>query len=362
MITEEQRLLAGAENLLANCIGVKPGESVLIVKEQDDQNYYDHFVPGYVSQRAAKMGALTSEIIVPFVDGPDDVPGDLNEAIKGADHTIFFARIGDQLRFSTMEGDGTRTMCYALNREFLGSEFCTVPHKLLNNVLAKLEQELSQVKEWRITCPQGTDVQGTCETQRLNSKGRAGFTLFNFPIGTFKPISCKSMQGKVALSKWVTPSGLHRYEPDSLVIEKAVEAIVEQGRIQRFEGDAGQVKKIEAHYDAVSSKFDIDPWVVHSWHAGTNPKTFYDEYPVKDLWRWGNLTFTSPRRVHFHTCGDFAPGEIAWSVFDATVEFDGRIYWDKGEFVFLQREDIQEMLKEYPGFEGAFRARTDIGV
>jgi hypothetical protein len=32
------------------------------------------------------------------------------------------------------------------------------------------------------------------------------------------------------------------------------------------------------------------------------------------------VAFANPRYLHFHTCGNYAPGEIAWSLFDVKVE------------------------------------------
>lgn len=362
MNIEEESLVRGAENLLANCIGIKPGESVMVVTEQTEESDYDQFVPDFISQQAQQMGANTRGFVAPFVAGPQDIPAELVQAIREVDHTIFCARIGDQLRFSDFEGDGTQTMCYALSREHLGSEFSTLPNQLLEEILNKLESELEQVQEWQITCPLGTDVKGSCENNKSNGAGRPGFTLFNFPIGTFKPISCKSITGKVVLSNWITSSGLHQYAPDALVLDSAVTVKVDQGRMVGFEGDLAEVKKFKAHYEKVASRFDIDPWIVHSWHGGINPQTFYDEAPADNLWRWNTLTFHSPRRVHIHTCGDYAPAEISWSIFDATISFDGQVYWDKGEFVFLQREDIKEIINKYPGGESLFNMRTDLGV
>jgi hypothetical protein len=72
--------------------------------------------------------------------------------------------------------------------------------------------------------------------------------------------------------------------------------------------------------------------------------------------------FASPRYLHFHTCGDYAPGEIAWSVIDTTVTLDGTPYWQDGRFVFLDREEVRALLADFPGCETAFEMRTDIGL
>ena len=55
---------AGAENLLLNCIGVKPGESIVIIKELEGINYYDEEAPNFVESVAKEMGAKVSSLTI----------------------------------------------------------------------------------------------------------------------------------------------------------------------------------------------------------------------------------------------------------------------------------------------------------
>ena len=353
---------AGANNLLVNCIGVKPGETVLIIREREGIDYYDEGVPELVGQAAGDMGANVTTVCEPMLKGPEHVPDEISRGIQRADHTIFFSRIGDQIRFSKLEGGGTKTMRYALNLEYLGSEFCTVLHGLMDRILAKLEAEIDVAREWHITCPLGTDVRGEHDFEPPEPGTKSGFSLLNFPIGTFRPLSCKTMNGRVVVSRWLTPSGSHLYEPDHLIIDNPIAAIVKDGRITGFDGDSETVRKVEKHYHTVAGQLDINPDIVHSWHAGINGQTYYSDPPTENLWRWANLTFSSPRRLHFHTCGDYPPGEIAWSIYDQSVYFDSVLYWKDGRFVYLDREDLHALLDEFPTGAKALQMRTDIGV
>ena len=74
------------------------------------------------------------------------------------------------------------------------------------------------------------------------------------------------------------------------------------------------------------------------------------------------VVFASPCYTHFHTCGDTAPGEVAWTFIDATITIGGETCWQDGRFVFLDRPDIRALLADYPGAEDAFEMRRDIGV
>ena len=229
-------------------------------------------------------------------------------------------------------------------------------------ILEALERVLAAASEWRITCPLGTDLRGSCEFATSDAARPAGFTLLNFPVGTFRPLSCKDMHGRAVVSHWLTPTGVHVYEPDHLALDATVTVVVENGRVTRYEGAAETVDRVRRHYDRVAASFDIDPDVIQSWHAGIHPQTYYSRPPAENLWRWANLTFSSPRRVHFHTCGGGAPGEISWSVFDASIEVDSDRLWCDGRFEFLERDDIRIRLHKYPDAAPLYEMRTDIGV
>ena len=167
-----EALEAGALNLLENCVGVAPGERVLIVREDPSHGYYDDHAPAFVADRARALGARVENFMAPLIDGPDDFPNELRAAMADVDHTIFFCRIGDQVRFVEIEGAGTKTMCYALDRGFLGSSFCALPHGLMEEIKRRLEAALDGASRWRITCPLGTDASGTFEVRTQTARRR----------------------------------------------------------------------------------------------------------------------------------------------------------------------------------------------
>ena len=107
-------------------------------------------------------------------------------------------------------------------------------------------------------------------------------------------------------------------------------AEVELGRITGFAGDRGVVERVSDHYDRVASLFGIDADVVHSWHAGIHPGCAFAADAAADPDLWSNTAFGNPRFLHFHTCGDYPPGEISWMVLDRTVIVDGQAFWQSG--------------------------------
>ncbi|MDH3690839.1 MAG: hypothetical protein OEU36_15435 [Gammaproteobacteria bacterium] len=361
-MSQNSELRAGALNLLQDCVGVQNGDHVLFIREHSRYGYYDETAGNAVEEESRGLGANVHTLWTPPIESAETLPKIVSSAMQHADHTIFFSRIGDQLRFCDDLGPGTITMTYALDAGFLGSQFCRVPHSLMQDVLSKLQAELDSAREWHITCPLGTDVRGSIDSDAIASGNTGGFTLSLFPVSIFRPIPCRSMSGKVVLNRWIVGTANRSYEPKQLMLDQPVIAIVEQGHIVDFQGDPKNVVAVRDHYKMVSQKFDIDGDVVHSWHAGIHPKTFYPQPAETDLERWGGVTFASPRYLHFHTCGDYSPGEIAWVVIDASVDFDGTFYWKDGQFVFLERGDVRVLLPKYSVDETAFDMRQDIGI
>ncbi len=357
-------LRKGAQNLLLGCVGLERGEDLLLVREDAGLGFYDAAAGDAVAAEAERLGARVHNIWTDApLAGPEDFPEVVSGAMSRANHTVFFSRIGDQVRFCSLPAGGTCTMTYVLDADYLASEFCTLPHALMQEVLRRFEAELDRASRWRITCPLGTDVSGSMATSTPSSGEKpTDFTLKLFPLAIFRPLSCADMSGRVAVANWLMATGTRRYKPDYLDLEQPVTAVVEAGRIAGFEGDPENVARVNDHYAFVAETFTIDPAVVHSWHVGIHPKTYYAGAARDNVERWGNVTFASPRYLHFHTCGDYAPGEIAWSLIDATVTLDGTPYWQDGRFVFLEWPELKALLADFPGCERAFEMRRDIGL
>ena len=350
---------AGARNLLVNCAGVSPDDHVLIVSEEPGGCHYDEAAALCVEKVARQICSKVTAMPAPLPKKAGDFPAELIEAMNVCDHTVFLSRLADHARFMPSPGKCSKTICYALDEELLGSPYATLPHGLMTKLLRKLEAELSAARMWTITCPLGTDAHGTFEWRGDKDED---FTFGLFPVTTFKPVPCVTMTGKVALAHWLIPGGKANYEPAFHPISKPVFAHVRDGKLCSLEGDREAVEPLQDHCDMVAAKFGIDRDFVHSWHVGLNPHTFYAGDAHAELERWGSVSFSSPRYLHFHTCGDYAPGEIAWSVFDPTVAIDGVEFWREGSFVWLERPDNAALIAGYPGAECLFEMRRDLGV
>ncbi len=354
---EMTRARSGAMNLLTSCVGANDGQSILVVRS-DGADDYEPDVAEFVAGVAHDMGCRTETLEAPAIDSPDDFPDVLAHAMQQVDHTVFFSRIGDQMRFCSTPGHGTKTMTYVLTLELLVSAFCAVPHGLMAGVLERLTELISTGGTWHITCPMGTDIT-TGSAPFVPTSKTGDFTVSLFPIGVFRPLQGPDMSGRI-VTRWISPTLNRVYEPAGFVLDEPVVLEIDKGHIVGFSGP--EAERVRKHYDYVAKLFGIDGSIVHSWHAGIHPKTWYDGSASASLIRWGTLAFNSPRYTHFHTCGDYPPGEISPVLIDATITFNGETLWQDGQFVFLKRPEIVALKDDFADAGDAFDQVWDIGL
>ncbi len=343
----------GIDNLLDNCMEAKPGDLLTIVSEQGKDGYYSEKLDRIIAARARERLLDVTIVAAPVVEEAKSFPTSITHAMEAADHTLFLARIGDQVRFTELGGKGTKTMCYALDENTFGTPYCSANHHFFLQFKALVNKALFGNKKITITCASGTQLVGTSPPDPGDDDA-GDVSVRRFPMTVFRPIPANTFSGKIAMSKWLCPTGSRLYQPNCTKIDGVVMAQVEHGRLTKFEGDEREVTKIRAHYDAVAEKYSIDRDVIHSWHAGIHPQNGYHGLAVDDLARWGGSAFGNPRYLHLHTCGNYAPGEICVSVFDPSIAVDGEELWRDGSLKFSELPEVQALFDEYPGMRALF--------
>lgn len=355
-------LQAGADNLLRGCIGVRPGDRLLLLREDSRYGFYDCAAPAFVADYARLLGL---DVVALEVDAPGNgigLPDHVVALMQTVDHALFFARIGDQLRFDVMPSDCSKTISYAFDVASLGSRFGTTPYSLMTELKALVDRQVASCEEIRISCPLGTDLVGR-PIGMLADAAEGEVRVQRFPMTVFMPVPAGGFSGKVALSRWLVGSGAHYYEPYAAKFEGTVFALLENGRIVDYEGPGDVVDIIKAHHLKVGAMFGINPAVVHSWHAGIHPQTIYPLPAEHNLARWSALAFGSPRYLHFHVCGEVPPGEVSWTVIDPTVTLDGTPAWEEGRLALAESREAQAILKNYPEAADIFQGpMMDIGI
>ncbi len=320
-------LADAAANLLVGCGGFAAGDEIVVCREDPALGWYDGRLAATVAGAADALGIRARVCDVPAPGIPPDA--DTAAMLASAANIVFFARLGDQDRFGPSGGLGRRVMVYARDLAALASSFGRMPHAAMLTFKAAMDDVLFSAEEIVITCPDGTRIAGRVPAAARTPKP-PDVTVRRFPLGVPAPVPAAGFSGCVALTDALTPTGNRSYDPPVLFLSAPVLAWVESGRITGFEGASADVAAITAHYRHLGDLFGITPDVVHSWHGGIHPGCRF--YPARGTDRdlWSNTVFSSPRLLHFHTCGTEAPGEISWNLVDATVTVDGTVLLDRG--------------------------------
>lgn len=360
MLAGSDALERGALNLLRGCAEATHGENLLILHEDPGHGYFGPGLADMMADAGRMLGLRVCLREVPFDPLADTLPDELEADMARSDHTLFLARLGDQLRFRRMQEGTKAIVSYVLDQKALASPFGTAPHAAFVALKAAFNQLFANAEDIHMTCPLGTDVRGKVIA---NGSEPIDVGIKRFPVSVFAPIDANSFSGKVAVAHLLVGTGSRYYQPYGVALPAILLAHIAGGRIQRWEGEPDDVSRAEAHYRHVASLFGIDASFVHSWHAGIHPGCAYAEPADANYERWSGSAFGNPRLLHFHTCGAYAPGEICWNVVDPTICVDGVLVWDAGAVKIDAVPGASAILTAYPEVRELFdRPAQDIGL
>lgn len=354
MVNMENRgaLEAGIRNLLENCGECREGQTLLIVHETEQDGYYDPELAPAVADVADRLGLKTRQFGVPLIPVVEEPPDDLHAAMDNADCTLFFARLGDQIRFRPSSTRSLRVISYALDCKALASPFGTLPFDAFDHLKRLINQAVARAEEIRVTCPNGTDFSGA----QLSSDGHTpeDVTIRRFPVSVFSPVAAAGFSGRIVQVGFLVGTGSSYYKPYGCALHAPVTMIIDGNRITEITGDNEAVAAARAHYKCVGERFGIDATFVHSWHAGIHPGCRYKEPAGRHFERWSGAAFGNPRLLHFHTCGASPPGEISLNILDPTVWFDGVAIWEKGRLYPDRLPGGSDLLNSVAGMRSLF--------
>ncbi len=347
----DSRLDQGVRNLLLNCAECEPGQRVLLVHETENDGYYEPELKQEIEKIAQRIGLRTETIGVPVARDVIDPDSELASKMHEADCTVFLARLGDQIRFRTRDAAMNQIISYALDRDMLASSFGTVDYGAFVKLKDLINKALVAAQEVHVTCPAGTDFKGG---GIAFAQDGGDVTRKRFPLSVFTPVPASTFAGRVAQKGFLTGTGSNYYTPWSREIEDTLFIDFESSRIVGFAGSEKDVVAAKAHYEFVGRKYDIDTYFVHSWHAGIHPGCAYNVAAGQHFERWSGGAFGNPRLLHFHTCGEYPPGEISLNVLDPTVRLDGVAVWDNGHLHPERIAGGAALLAAYPEMAEAF--------
>lgn len=335
---------AGARNLLLNCAGAKSGDRLLLVGEQTALPFFDSQLCNDVARVSDELGIVNEIVLAEPVADASNFPIAVNEAMQSADITIFFSRLGDQIRFSDSPGKGTKVMTYTLSREHLASPFATIDYRMMHRVHDHLFSKIKGSKTYLIEAANGTSLTADLPDQSENGQTVANdFTVELFPVMIFPPVNFFNLNGRLVLEHFLLSSSTRAYADSVLYLDSPVTAVVENSRLIDFDGDAQLVTRIRRQLERAAAITGGDPYRLNSWHTGINPYTFYSGDLHANLEQWGTVTYGSPRYTHIHAAG-LDPGDVSIQLFDASIAFDGEPFWNRGKFVFLDSPETRDLL------------------
>ena len=345
----------GARNLLVGCAGARPGESLLILREDPALGYFGEGLAEAVAAAASELGLRTTLMAAPFSPDAASLDADQTAAVAAHDHALFLARAGDQMRFRAMPPGSRPVVSYVLDRQMLASPFGRADYAAFVALKACFDALFADAREIRATCPLGTDIRGRAPRPE-GSAGPVDVSIKRFPMSVFAPLDAQDFEGQVAVARLLVGTGSRYYEPYGLPLGSTLSARIAGGRLLGWDGDAGEVGRAEAHYAHVAALFGIDGGVVHSWHAGIHPGCAFAGSAHDAYGRWSGSAFGNPRLLHFHTCGAYAPGEICWNVLDPTIMVDNAVVFDCGRIVIDAVPGARAILEASPDVAALFAA------
>ncbi|WP_164658685.1 hypothetical protein [Tropicibacter sp. Alg240-R139] len=344
-------LQKGADNLLLTCAGLVPGDRLLVLHEGAEETYYHNDILDAVLDRARTLGIEVATQEVPV--SPDGAVPDetLVTQMKAATRSLFLARFGDQIRFNADMAGICPIMSYALDAGMLASGFGQGHYHGFVAIKNAVNRMVARAEDIHVTCPLGTDFRGDGAKFPTQISDVA---VTRFPMSVFAPVPAGNFSGQVVQHGFLVGTGSRFYEPYACALETPVTFTVHQGRITALDGDDSDVSTARQHYDRVSARYGIDPWVIHSWHAGIHPGCNYRRPVAENFARWSGAAFGNPRLLHFHTCGSYAPGEISLNVLDPTICLDGVAVWNGGRFDANLVTGVPDILNKHPDIARIF--------
>jgi hypothetical protein len=341
---------SGARNMLLNCAGLLRGDSILLVYENPKSGWWDAELVGAISSTASGLGIEVKLLETGVPTNSKDAV--VNREMENYDCTIFLARMGDQDRFGSATPGKKIVMCYARDTEMMASAFGVTEYQAMYQLKVAIDILVSEAELIDISCPRGTRYSGSIAQQAPSSDSEV--SIFRFPLGVISPIDASNFSGQVVVADYLTPTGSAVYEPAWLKLQQPVTAHVDFGRISHFEGSVEQVKLVEQHYQSVADRLAIDAYVVDSWHVGMHQGLSYQQKAEVNPDRWSNTVFNHPRFMHFHTCGNYAPGEICWLVFNQSIVIDGMDLWRNGQLCLDNFDLTRDCLQRWPQLRKLF--------
>ena len=341
-----------AKNILFNCAKGQAGDTLLIVHEACDEGYYDSKLHRLVGDAAETLGFEVTLFEIAFAPDIKDPSPELAAKLAAADHSLFLARLGDQLRFQKNKIPARSIISYAIDSDMFLSSFARADYAGFAELKGLIEAAFVAAKRIQVTCPAGTDFSGSLQNGEFE---HSDIHLKRFPLSIFNPVPVFAFSGCIAQNGFLTGTGSQYYQPYACELRDTLLIDFKGANITGFRGSQRDISSAQTHYEMVAKKYNIDPYFVHSWHAGIHPACRFDHSASENFERWSGAAFGNPRLLHFHSCGKIPPGEISINVVDPSIRLDDALIWEKGVLHPERLRGGDMLLARFPDLAQAFQ-------
>jgi hypothetical protein len=208
-----EALLNGARNLLQNCAGASAGDRVLLVGEQGSRPFFDPRLCDDLAEACATLDIESTIVLAEPGADASHFPTSVSGAMQATDITIFFSRLGDQIRFLDSPGTSRKIMCYTLDRAHLASAFARTDYHVMQRLHDHLLARIMAAEAYSIEAPNGTSLTAVVPNE-IDSGLQAltDFSLQLFPVMIFPPLHFHRLAGQLVLDHFLLSSSTRAYE------------------------------------------------------------------------------------------------------------------------------------------------------
>jgi len=332
--SSEDQVKEGVWNLVAHCLDVQKGESVLLLNEYGK---IDPELVGLIEDAVKECGAESHSLWGETIErGARSFSKVLVGAILSADKLIMNYNLNREvLHQYVKDRQILRVTNRCLTPENFATEHARFDWRMVRAIFARLEEISSSSRDWHISAPGGTDLRGQVATASdvadayFVQESEATRLIRVFPGEVYTPVGAINAQGKI-VSDGPNAEDREGGPPE------AVTFFFEDNRIVRVEGGE-RADRVRQRIEEMAQTFGDKARTLDSWHGGMNPKA--DPDPA------GIGAVSTTQRMHFHaqTLG----GNFGATVCNQTIELDGSKTYENGKLMVLDDPKIVEAARVY---------------
>lgn len=350
-------------DMLDNCVQVKPDERVLILAHVDGlyggPNLVDEETVAWTQAGVHMRGGYPTIL---WLDEPVGtlnnwhVPSVLKAALAGVDVLISYSfdmpteeirELGEIAR----ENNVRLIRGFASTAPLLASAWARTPWELVAEIRVKAAAAIKSNEPFTLTDPNGTHLEGKTGDFSFAVERRRT----PFPEWVYPPVNLVDVEGELIFDRML--SWWSRYIGIPPFFKQPIRLTVEQGRISRFSGGE-EAEALKNFYARTAETFGPDVYSFSALHAGVHPNAAVSLHECLDPLkrRWVEHSHTS--NIHFHL-GNIRQRpdwnhmlHVTADIRQSTWRVGNETLMENGHLKVLEDPAIQAIAARYPDRPG----------